>query len=92
MAEARQRGAARAQRSELQECPWHNIEQPGAYVDLDTGDLYRIPRAALLQGAAPLIRRESGGAGRLVCISPDPWVTTLAARWICYAHNITPNF
>ena len=76
----------------LVECAWHDIEQPGAYVDLDTGDLYRIPKEALLQGASPLIRRESSRAGRLVRISKNPFVTTLVARLTCCEHNITPNF
>ena len=44
------------------ECTWRDIEQPGAYVDLETGYLYRIPTEALQQRAAPLIRRESTSA------------------------------
>ena len=47
------------QEIQLVECTWHDIEQPGAYVDLETGYLYRIPTEALRQRAAPLIRRES---------------------------------
>ena len=77
---------------ELVECTWRNIEQPGAYVDLETGYLYRIPTEALQQCAAPLIQRESTRGSRLALISTDPCVTTQAARWICCQHHITPNF
>ena len=77
---------------ELVECTWRDIEQPGAYVDLETGYLYRIPTEALPQCAAPLMQRESTRVSRLVLISKDPCVTIQAARWICCQHNITPNF
>lgn len=77
---------------ELIECTWHDIEQPGAYVDLKTGYLYRIPTEALPQRAAPLIRRESTRVSRLIRVSKDPCVTTQAARLICCQHNITAYF
>lgn len=77
---------------EFVECMWRDIEQPGAYVDLETGYLYRIPPEALQQRATPLIRRESTRVSRLMRISQDPCVTAQAARLICCQHNITPNF
>jgi hypothetical protein len=77
---------------ELVECTWHDIEQPGAYVDLETGYLYRIPAEALRQRAVLLIRRESTRVSRLICVSKDPCVPTQAARLICCQHNITAHF
>jgi hypothetical protein len=77
---------------ELVECTWQDIEQSGAYVDLETGYLYRIPTAALQQRAAPLIRRESTRVSRLIRVSTDPCVPTQAARLICCQHNVTANF
>lgn len=76
----------------LPEVTWHDIREPGAYVEVGNGDLYRFPKEALLQGASPLVRKESGGASRLLKISDDPYVTTLEARMICAAHNVKPNF
>ena len=35
------------------ELSWENVSEPGAYVDVGTGELYRIPQEALLQGARP---------------------------------------
>jgi cation transport regulator ChaC len=77
---------------ELIECTWHEIEQPGTYVDLETGYLYRIPADALRQRAALLIRRESTRVSRLIRVSKDPCVPTQAARLICCQHNITAHF
>lgn len=76
----------------LPEVSWQDIREPGAYVEVGSGDLYRFPREALLQGASPLVRKDSAGASRFVKISSDPYITTLEARMICAEHNVKPNF
>ncbi len=81
-----------SQRASLPEVSWHDLSEPGAYVELGTGDLYRVPKEALIQGASPLIRKESHGASRLVQVSKNPFVTTLEARMIACEHNVEPNF
>lgn len=80
------------QRHRLMEVSWQDLNEPGAYVEVGTGDLYRFPKEALLSGASPLIRKESSGSSRLVQISKNPFVTTLEARMSCAEHNIAPNF
>ena len=80
------------QRRILSELSWDNINEPGAYVEVGSGDLYRFPKEALMQGASPLVRKESAGASRLVKISENPYVTTFEARMICAEHNVAPNF
>lgn len=80
------------QRTALAEVMWDNLVEPGAYVERGTGDLYRIPKEALVTGASPLIHKESRGASRLVQISRNPFITTLEARLRCAKHNIDPNF
>ena len=92
MAEASMVQVEAEQARKLVECTWHDIEQPGAYVDLETGYLYRIPTEALQQRSALLIRRESTRVSRLIRVSKDPCVTTQAARLICCQHNITAHF
>lgn len=57
-----------------------------------TGDLYRIPKEALVPGSSPIVHKESLGASRLMQISKNPYITTLAARMLCAEHNIEPNF
>jgi len=79
-------------RTKLFELGWQDINEAGAYVEVGTGDLYRIPKEALRAGSSPLIRKESVGASRLVQISPNPFITTFEARMVCAEHNVAPNF
>jgi hypothetical protein len=79
-------------RSTLLEVDWTEVKEPGCYVDAASGDLFRIPKEALLTGASPLITRESSGASRLRQLSADPFMPTLKARLLCAQHNIKPNF
>ena len=79
-------------RTALPEVTWETITEPGAYVEKGTGDLYRIPKEALVHGASPMVIKESRGASRLVQISQDPFVTTFEARLRSAQHNIQPNF
>lgn len=80
------------QRIFFTEISWDDINEPGAYVEVGTGDLYRIPKEALLSGSSPLIRKESMGASRLVQISKNPYVTTFEVRMRCAENNVHPNF
>jgi hypothetical protein len=80
------------QRAVLPEVTWENLSEPGAYVELGSGDLYRVPKEALIQGGSPLIQKESLGASRLVQLSKTPFITTFQARMLACQHNIQPNF
>ncbi|HXP89174.1 MAG TPA: hypothetical protein VN841_30920 [Bryobacteraceae bacterium] len=79
-------------RTTLPEVTWEELSEAGAYVEKGSGDLYRIPKEALIQGCSPIIHKESLGASRLVQVSKNPFVTTLEARLRCAQHNIDPNF
>jgi len=79
-------------RFSLPEVTWEAIEQPGAYVEKGSGDLYRIPKEALIPGASPAIVKESRGASVLVRLSEDPFLTTFKARLLCSQNNIEANF
>ncbi len=79
-------------RSRLQELNWQQLHEPGAYVELGSGDLYRVPKEALLEGGSPLLRKESSGGSNLMRVSANPFITTLEARMICAENNIQPNF
>jgi hypothetical protein len=80
------------QRFTLPEVPWDELNEPGAYVERGTGDLYRVPQEALIPGGSPIIHKESTEASRLVQVSRNPFVTTLEARLRCAQHNIEPTF
>lgn len=79
-------------RNSLLAVSWEDINEPGAYVDKETGDLYRIPQEALVPGASPIIMKESRGRTTLVQVSKNPFVMDLEARHRCAQHNIEPNF
>jgi hypothetical protein len=79
-------------RTSLPEVTWETLSEPGAYVELGGGDLYRVPKEALIHGASPVIRKESLGASRLVQLSKNPFITTFEARMLACQNNIQPNF
>ncbi len=79
-------------RAVLPEFSWGDIQEPGSYVERGSGDLYRIPKEALVPGASPVIHKESRGGSRFVLVCRNPYVTTLEARLRCAQHNIEPNF
>jgi hypothetical protein len=81
-----------ARRYVLSEVAWEAINEPGAYVERGSGDLYRFPKEAFIPGASPAIVKESRGASVLMKLSDDPFCTTFKARLICAQHNIEPNF
>ncbi|MGQ0741983.1 MAG: hypothetical protein ACT4OG_06780 [Alphaproteobacteria bacterium] len=78
--------------SPLLELSWEEVNEPGAYVEKHTGNLYRVPAEALIRGCSPAIMRESVTPSRLVQISKDPFVIALEARHRCAQYNIMPNF
>jgi len=90
--ETRNTSAEPQKRHRLTEVCWQDLNEPGAYIEAGTGDLYRVPNEALLQGASPLIRKESSGSSRLIQVSKNPFITTLEARMIACEHNVVPNF
>src|SRR5882724_13358689 len=92
MQQARSTSVEPQSRSALPELNWEELSEAGAYVERGSGDLYRIPKEALIPGASPIIHKESFGASRLVQVSKNPFVTTLEARLRCCQHNIEPNF
>lgn len=81
-----------SRRANLIETNWEAVNDPGAYVERGSGDLYRFPKESLIPGASPSIVKESRGASVLVKLSDDPFITTYKARLLCAQHNIEPNF
>jgi len=73
---------------------WASMKLPGAYVDQQTGELYRVPAEALLGGASPVIHRESSQpeGGVLIRISPNPYVPTNSAKMLAAQLNVEISF
>ena len=83
MEQVKTRSVEPQQRTALAEVTWDEINEAGAYVVRGSGDLYRVPKEALIPGSSPIIHKESSGASRLVLVSRNPFVTTLEARLRC---------
>jgi hypothetical protein len=79
-------------RGVLPEYSWEELSEPGTYVEKGTGNLYRIPKEALIQGACPLIHKQRLRAFRLVQLSRNPFLTTFVARLTCAEHKVKFNF
>ena len=84
---------------------WEEINEPGAYVEISTGTLYRVPREVLAGDAAPLVEKqdESGPQpmradnrpfvlSKFVQVSENPYIFSLGARIICVEYDIQPHF
>ena len=76
----------------LRPLAWDEINEPGTYVEVSTGKLYRITQDSLLVDNSPARPGEGGPASPLVQLSKDPFIFDLAARMICFEHNIPTNF
>ena len=99
------KAAPRHARHPLKLLAWREINEPGAYVEVSTGALYRIPPQTLTEGAEPLIekRGEPGSqparagsrppaVSKFVQVSRNPFIFSLGARMICVEHDIRPAF
>jgi hypothetical protein len=80
------------QRGVLPEYSWEELSQPGTYVEKGTGNLYRIPKEVLIQGASPSIHKQRLRTSKLVQISKNPFMTTFVARLTCAEHRVKSNF
>lgn len=88
---ANTRASAKLERLPLRQLGWEEISEPGAYVEIETGTLYRVPVEALREGAAPF-GKQNATRSRFVKLSANPFIFPLGARMVCAAHNIQPNF
>lgn len=86
------RAPANGQRRSLPEMTREEISEPGAYVDIATGALYRVPARALVDGAPPVLWKEMAADSQFVQVSKNPYIISLEARMICAAHDIQFNF
>ena len=76
----------------LSEFTWENIKQPGAYVERETGHLYRLPPEALLRGSSPVISRLSSSETTFLKLSDDPNTIISKLRTIAADADVKPNF
>ena len=76
----------------LQEMPWNNVEHPGSYLIIGTGDLVRIPSEALAAGHSPHIAITSNGETRLAQLTGNPATPISKLRMIAADNDFHVNF
>jgi hypothetical protein len=79
----------RARRT-LRPLAWSEIDQPGTYVEVSTGNLYRITEESLTVRKSFATPGDTGPV--VVQLSTDPFILELAARIACAERNIPSNF
>lgn len=77
---------------ELVQVSWKGISEAGAYVESQSGKLFRIPTEALLAGSSPLIRQNRTEASTYIQLSKSPYISVFEARMLAAEHNVVPHF
>jgi hypothetical protein len=86
------RAPVNGEQRSLPEMTREEISEPGTYVDVATGTLYRVPAAALHKRVSAAIWKETADSSQFVQVSKNPHIISLEARIICAAHDIQFNF
>ncbi len=79
-------------RSTLKITSFNEINEPGCYVILGSGDLLRVPREGLANGRSPLISIHSKGATRVALLSTNDAELVTTLRHLAADNDIQPNF
>ncbi len=84
--------AAQFRTSRLSEMEWNEIEQPGCYLLVESGDLARIPQEALAPGHSPLITVTSANETRVARLSDNPAEPISVLRAVAADNDYFVNF
>lgn len=76
----------------LVQVSWEGISEAGAYVETQTGRLFRIPPEALLAGSSPIIRQNSNEVSTYIQLAKSPYISVFEARMLAAEHNVEPRF
>ena len=79
-------------RVSYEEISWTELREPGCYVEVGSGNLFRFPQEALVRGMSPIVTMESRGASRLLKLSDDPYEITPKLRVLAAQQGVKPNF
>ncbi len=71
---------------------FNDINEPGSYVMLSTGDLVRVPPEAVAPGHSPLISIYSRGVTRVAQLSMNDAELITTLRHIAADNDIQSNF
>ena len=76
----------------LPEMGWNEIEKPGCYLIVGSGDLVRVPQEGLALGHSPLIMVTSTGETRVARLSNNPAEPISVLRVIAADNDYFVNF
>jgi hypothetical protein len=76
----------------LEVAGWTHIEQPGFYVNKQTGQGFRITKELLIPGASPALSVLGAENERFLRISDDPYLPVSAAKLLCADNDVSPTF
>ncbi len=78
--------------SHLAEMGWNDIDTPGCYLLVESGELVRIPQEALAPGHSPLVTITSTKDMRVARISENPAEAISTLRSIAADNDYYVNF
>lgn len=87
-----QTATAEHRNSRLPEMAWNQIERPGCYIVMGSGDLVRVPHEGLTLGHSPLITITSTGETRVAKLSENPAEPISVLRAIAADNDYFVNF
>jgi hypothetical protein len=87
-------GVSTAERSSrrVAEYPFNQIDAPGAYLVVASGDLVRVAPEALAPGHSPLVTITSAGDTRVAKLSDNPATPISVLRTIAADNDYFTNF
>jgi len=71
--------------------PLNQVNKPGAYLDLKTGKLFRVPKEGLRKGDGSIILINSERETLVSRLSDDPYIPRAKAKLIAANHNLWIN-
>ena len=72
--------------------PFSAITEPGCFVTITDGTLFRIPPDGLAPGRSPVISITSKSEFLVTRISADPWIGVSKARQLAADLDVPVNF
>ena len=72
--------------------PFSAITEPGCFVTIADGTLFRIPPDGLAPGRSPVISITSKSEFLVTRISADPWIGVSKARQLAADMDVPVNF
>lgn len=72
--------------------PFTDIHEPGTYVSISTGNLFRIPEEALAKDRSPVLEIVSETGTMMTKLGDDPWMPISKARQLAADADLCVNF